>query len=194
MNISTPVMTGNICSGKSLCSDYLAGKGYMMIDGDDIVKEGLKKGGYLYDAYVDILGRGILNEEGDINKKTVRKAIFTDISHKKRIERVAHPFVMENFIRIAGRNFRRRTMLVFPLVFELEMEIVFEHIILIYCRDGTRARRLMLRDNIDADYAGLIMSRQACQDKKVACSNIVIDNSHDREFTYLQLKGLMGMY
>lgn len=193
MRILSPVITGNICSGKSKCGSFLRKYRYRIIDGDDIVRESLNEGEYLYNAYVKILGDKILDSDHNIKKEIVRKLIFTEPELKKSIENIAHPFVFQSFNEKIKENQKQKynTICIFPLLFEIEADISFDYIIFIYCKDHIRKKRLIKRNLMDQDTAKLIMSSQFDQFAKIKYSDFIIDNSYDFDYTEIQLRCLL---
>ncbi len=195
MIMKFPIITGNICSGKSYCGRIISSFGYSVIDADEIVKKGLEKGEYLYSSYVGLLGQGILKQDGILDKKAVRDLIFSSKAVKKQIEDIAHPYVL-NIIAEEYRILRKRCnriICINPLYYEMLDSVYHGPVILVYCRDEVRIKRLMERDQVDSSTALRIIKNQFSQREKVFFSDYIIDNSFDEEFTAEQA-GLLMWY
>ncbi len=190
-----PVITGNICSGKSMCGDLLSELGYYIIDADNIVRKALLRGNYLYDSYIKILGEHILDHDRNIKKSAVSDIIFRDKDLKKKIEEIAHPFVLDEINDEYRRNISNNDKIICinPLYFEMKNPAGAGFIILIYCCNRVRMERLMKRNKVDQRMAEIMMSSQILQDRKVYLSDYIIDNSFDREFTKKQIYDLHGI-
>ena len=71
-------MTGNIGSGKSAVAAMLREAGIPVLDADRISREVTGPGGRAYDAVVETFGRGILRDDGSIDRKRLGEIVFAD--------------------------------------------------------------------------------------------------------------------
>ena len=69
-------ITGGIASGKSTVTSYLKEKGYPVIDADRVVHDLQVPGGALYRVLVDHFGKGILTENGELDRVALGQRIF----------------------------------------------------------------------------------------------------------------------
>ena len=65
-------VTGKIGSGKSTVSKILADMGAAVIDADAIYRSITKKGHEVYDELVDSFGDEILDDNGEIDRKSLQ--------------------------------------------------------------------------------------------------------------------------
>ena len=88
-------MTGNIGSGKSAVAAMLREAGIPVLDADRISREVTAPGGRAYDAVVQAFGRGIVRDDGSIDRKRLGEIVFADPASRERLERITHPAILE---------------------------------------------------------------------------------------------------
>jgi dephospho-CoA kinase len=86
-------LTGNIATGKSVVRSMLAALGAVTIDADDLVHLALDQSGAAYPAVVAAFGRGILREDGEIDRAGLGARVFRDPAQLRRLEGLIHPVV-----------------------------------------------------------------------------------------------------
>lgn len=91
----TAFFIGNIASGKSTATRYLASRGAWRIDLDELAKTLYEPGSPVVRELVDVFGPGVLNEEGGIDTKRLADAAFCDSEHVTLLNGIVHPRVLE---------------------------------------------------------------------------------------------------
>lgn len=71
-------VTGGIGTGKTTFCSFLKEFGIKIIDLDSLCREFLKKGHVCYKNLVNVFGRGILREDGTIDRKKLAKIVFNN--------------------------------------------------------------------------------------------------------------------
>ena len=94
-------ITGGVGAGKSAILDYI-GESYnaRVIFSDNVANDIKKKGYPAYDELIRILGKDILDEEGEIDKKKMAAAIFGDEKLLTAVNNILHPAVNTFIINI----------------------------------------------------------------------------------------------
>ena len=75
-------LTGGIACGKSTVSDILRSFGAAIIDADALAHALAEPGRPLYQAYVAHWGKGILTEEGALDRRRIGAIVFQDDSER----------------------------------------------------------------------------------------------------------------
>jgi dephospho-CoA kinase len=89
-------ITGGIGSGKSLVSKILKDKyGAFIIDTDSITKNQMEVGGLSYQGVVDFFGKGILTEDGSIDRGRLAEIVFKDRDKLLKLNKLTHPNTLE---------------------------------------------------------------------------------------------------
>lgn len=89
-------LMGGVGSGKSTVADILEKKyGAHLIITDDIAKRLYEKGEESYQKIVSYFGTGILNKDGEINRKKLSEIVFADKDKLEKLNSFVHPLVMK---------------------------------------------------------------------------------------------------
>ena len=135
-------ITGGIGSGKSTFAKFISGKGYPVINVDDVSKEILKS-----DKEVKLKVEKEFGKEsyknGEINKKFLAEKIFSNPQNVVKINSIVHPKVIEK-VNILIFEKLKNFNLVFAeaaLIYEAEMEKYFDYVVLISAENKLRLKR-----------------------------------------------------
>ena len=168
-------ISGNIASGKSTVQRIIIEKGYKVLDTDEVSHDILSvKNKNLYEAFknYDVF------ENGEFSRKKVGNLIFSDMIAKQKIESIMHLQITEKIKDFFANNKNEEMVFVgIPLLFEANMEYLFDKIIFIYTNDNIRLERLIKRNNYTIEYAKKRIECQINQDKKVSKSDFLIYNN-----------------
>ena len=88
-------LTGNIATGKSTVLRYLADKGAHIIDADKLSHKAIEPDGPAYLNVVAAFGKGILNDDGTVNRPALGAVVFADPAALQHLEGMIHPAVFE---------------------------------------------------------------------------------------------------
>jgi dephospho-CoA kinase len=183
-------LTGNIGSGKSTVAAMLRDAGIPVLDADRISKEVTAPGGRAYDAVVQAFGKGIVRDDGSIDRKRLGEIVFSDPASRERLERIAHPAILEAMKEeIAGieRKGHRAAVVEATLIHETGRKGLFDAVISVTCDRETAISRLAARDGMSRGQAEARLRAQMDADQKAEASDYVIDNSSSTEETSRQV-------
>ena len=164
-------ITGNIASGKSQAGNILKNMGYKVFDTDDIAHNILDNSLEVIEAFKDY---DIL-ENSKISRKKLGDIVFNNKELKTKLENIIHPLVKQEIDRLFNEYSQDKyVFIIIPLLFEANMQDLFDEIILIYCNDLLRLERLIKRNNLSKEDAQLRIDAQLNQDKKASkCKHII---------------------
>lgn len=171
-------LTGNIASGKSEVQKILVSLGYKVLDTDIVGHELLHNNTEVKNAFAeyDII------ENNEISREKLGKVVFSDEMLLKKLNSIIHPQIknkIEDFFS-ANEN-EEKVFVAIPLLFEANMQDMFDEIIFVYADDDLRLKRLMTRNNFDKDYAQKRIDSQSSQNEKINKSHIIIHNNGSLE-------------
>lgn len=167
-------LVGNIASGKSLVEKFLKELGYSVLDTDVVCHNLLENSNNVRRAFAkyDIF------ENDKISRDKLGKLIFANKELKNKLEDLLYPDLIKEiksfFIQNSDKNL---CFVAIPLLFEAGMENLFDKIVLIYCDDQIRLKRLIARNNYTKEYAKIRMNSQMPQEEKMLKADYVINNS-----------------
>ena len=168
-------ITGNIASGKTTVQKLIEEFGYKMLDTDivgHILLSDCPEVKYEFKDY------DILDNKGEISREKLGKIVFSDEILKQKLENILHPLIRKSITEFFADNREEKIVFVgIPLLFEAEMQDMFDKIILVYTNDKIREKRLIDRNNYTEEYAKLRMNCQNSQDEKKDLVDFVLYNN-----------------
>ena len=170
-------ITGNIASGKSEVQKILQKKGYKVLDTDIVGHNILQTNNDIKSAFSDY---DVFNSDKTISREKLAKLVFSDKKLKGKLESISHPIIRKNITEFFEQNSSERLIFVgIPLVFEANMQDMFDKIILVYTDDEIRKKRLIKRNNYSLEQAQIRMDCQMPQEEKKYLCDYIIQNNSD---------------
>lgn len=168
---------GNIASGKTTVQMILEEQGYKVLDTDEVAKKFLTvKNTKLYNTFKDY----DVFENGEFSRYKVAQLIFSNEDARLKIASIMHPQIAEEIEKFFQANKSDDLLFVgIPLLFEANMQSMFDKIIFVYTDDDIRLKRLLKRNNYTVEHAKARISSQMPQTEKVELSDYVINNNKD---------------
>ena len=184
MSASTPPplrigLTGGVASGKSLVAARFAEHGIEVIDADSIARELAKPGQHAHQEIVSEFGPAILAADGNIDRRRLRRLVFTDPKYRRKLEAILHPLVYQRMDQLARRGSGPYLILMVPLLVETGYIGFCDRVLVIDAPPALQIERLMQRDGIDAAEASAMLAAQADRATRLAAADDRIDNSGD---------------
>ena len=181
---------GNIASGKTTVQKFLEGKGYKVLDTDEVSHELLTiKNKELFETFkhLDVFG-----DNGEFSRYKVGQLIFSNEEYRKKIAEIMHPQIAREIEKFFDENKSEELLFVgIPLLFEANMQGMFDKILFVYTDDDIRLKRLLARNNYTLTHAKARMNSQMTQEKKIQMSDYIINNNGDLEELYKNLFKLL---
>lgn len=168
---------GNIASGKTTVQKILEEQGYKVLDTDEVAKKFLTvKNTKLYNTFKDY----DVFENGEFSRYKVAQLIFSNEDARLKIASIMHPQIAEEIEKFFQANKSDDLLFVgIPLLFEANMQSMFDKIIFVYTDDDIRLKRLLKRNNYTVKHAKARINSQMPQTEKVELSDYVINNNKD---------------
>ncbi|CDE59862.1 dephospho-CoA kinase [Fusobacterium sp. CAG:439] len=168
---------GNIASGKTTVQKILEEQGYKVLDTDEVAKKFLTvKNTKLYNTFKDY----DVFENGEFSRYKVAQLIFSNEDARLKIASIMHPQIAEEIEKFFQANKSDDLLFVgIPLLFEANMQSMFDKIIFVYTDDDIRLKRLLKRNNYTVEHAKARINSQMPQTEKVELSDYVINNNKD---------------
>lgn len=174
-------LTGGIGSGKSTATQYFAALGVPIIDADVINRELiLKKNSDKNDLFPKIVqhfGSQILASDGEIDRKRLRRIIFSDAIERKWLENLLHPLIYAKIAQSLKNLQTRYCIVVAPLLLETHGTALIDRVLLIDVTTNNQMQRTMLRDDLDQTELQRAKITQMTREARLSMADEVIDNN-----------------
>ena len=189
-------LTGGIASGKSTIANYI--KKYRdipILDADQYSKELIKPKSNCYEEVLAYFGPQIVDEyssENEINRALLKEIIFENSIHRTWIQNILHPLIKEKMIKECNLYKNNEIiLLVIPLLFEAKFEDICTEIWLVKCTELEQMQRLVRRDKVSEEEARKILKLQLTFEAKTEFSDVILDNSDNRNRWIDKVKDLI---
>ncbi len=184
-------LTGSIATGKSTVSQLLKEKGAFVIDADAIARQILRPGTRCWQELLEVLDKSFFDEEGNLKRGKLKRAIAQDTSLRNVINSITHPVIIDEmnakWENHVASNPHQVVVFDIPLLFEANLENLFTLVVVVYVPLNIQIGRLMRRDSLTVDEASrLVLMQLSIEDKKQR-AHWVIDNSSSLEDTRYQV-------
>jgi len=187
-------LTGGIASGKTAVSDHFAHLGVPVIDTDRIAREIVEPGQPALQSIADSFGPGILDGDGALDRRKMRKMIFSDPVLKSRLENILHPLISAEVLRQIGRQTGPYCILVIPLFAESSSYTWINRVLVVDVPEEVQIERVMARDKIEREQAEAILRAQTSRQKRLTLADDVLENSGSFSELKKQVEKLHRIY
>jgi len=180
-NLKVIGITGGIASGKSTVVEFLALRGYSIIDADIIARQVVEVGTVGLKQIEKIFGKSVINDDSTLNRRALRNIVFNDEIELVKLNEITHPLIKEEMEkRIQYFKKCDNGKVVFldcPLLFEMELQYLTDEVWLVSTTLKNQIDRIVKRDNVENLEASKIISYQMPLNEKIEKSDIVIENN-----------------
>ncbi len=183
-------LTGGIGCGKSTATAAFARRGFLTTDADRIVREAVLPDPAVLVCAVERWGRGVLGEDGTLNRAAVAEMVFTSESERRWWEGVIHPRVRAIWRGRVESAPEADWVVEVPLLFEAGLEKGFDFIVCVGANASVQLARVTARGMSQAQ-AGLRIASQYPLEKKLKLSHAVLWNDGTPAFLDAQIDRLI---
>lgn len=188
-------ITGGIGSGKSTVSDYLKKKGYTVLDADEISRALTGPNGPALEPILLEFGASVFDESGCLNRKKLADIVFVDNDKLRKLEKITTDCVIEE-IKEQMRHLKEAGFdgILFvdaPLIFEFNLQSLFDETWLVTAGTETRISRVVLRDAISREEVRKRIESQMPESEKEKLADFIINNSLKKDWLIEQVDRLL---
>ncbi len=192
-------ITGGVGAGKSRILNYLEEKYQARILMADQAAHRVKeKGQSCYEPLVRLLGREVLDEQGEIHKGRMAAMIFSEQKLLLQVNEIIHPEVRKYILgQIELERKKGEAKFFFleaALLIEEHYDEICDELWYIYAEDSIRISRLMESRGYSREKALQIMKGQLLEEEFRKGCQFVIDNSGKLETALEQIDRKLGEY
>lgn len=183
-------LTGGAGSGKSTVSEMFRELSAVIVDADEASHAVYAPGSPGFDAVVAEFGDEYVRD-GRIDRARLGELVFHDEDARLRLNAIVHPMVREWMAQRTAEAIERGADVVIhdvPLLFESDLERLYENVICVYVPEPVQVRRLVDGRGISPQRARAIVAAQMPIEMKRERAQHVIDNQGMREATRDQVR------
>jgi len=173
-------VTGSAGTGKSMVCRRFERLGVPVIDLDGLARKAVSPSGTALIKIVKHFGQKVMNPDGTLNRRALRRKVVRDDSDRRILEEILHPEIGHLLkTQVSGMDSDKAPFVVVevPLLFESKMEDAFDAVILVMAGERLQKKRLSKRDAVSEKEAGLLLKTQISDERKIDRSNFVIINT-----------------
>ena len=188
-------LTGGIGAGKSTVTKLFKKLNVPVIDCDQIAHKMTEQNTQLFRSIVKHFGRGILDDNGQINRRKLRSLVFSNQKEKKWIEKLLHPVILATMKENISQIDAPYCLLVIPLLAESMGKFDFiDRICVIDTSEASQIERTIKRDNITKEEIKNILAYQASRTQRLKIADDIIYNEGDLSSLHQQIEELHQKY
>ena len=175
-------ITGGVGAGKSKILEYISSKYNCDIIMADKAAHMLEEPGQkCYDELTALLGNGILNTDGSIDKAKMAEKIFTDKALLAKVNEIVHPAVKEYILQcIQDRKAENKLNFLFieaALLIEAGYAGIVDELWYIHSDADIRRKRLKSSRAYSDEKIDSIIQEQLSEEEFRKNCNVIINNS-----------------
>lgn len=174
-------VTGGIASGKSTIARRLAEHGAVVVDADQVVRDLQRPGEPVLAQMVELLGDGILAEDGSLDRAAVGGIVFSDADMLARLNAIVHPAVKEETQRrfAAARAADPDAVIVYdvPLLAEARGTGEWDLVVVAHAPAEVRIARMVRERGMTEEDAAARIANQVSDAERLALADLVVDTS-----------------
>ncbi|GHU63100.1 dephospho-CoA kinase [Clostridia bacterium] len=186
-------ITGGIGAGKSAVTAYLRGRGFSVIDADEVQREATRPGEIAMLQLAEEIGDDIFLEDGELNRPMLADLMFSEPDVLYVVNLILHGDIrarMEKKIAAC----EGAVFLSVPLLFESGGRWGCEMVWLVTADDEIRLARAMARDGADEEAVRARMAAQMPEEEKRALADVVIENDGTPEELYARIETELNLH
>ena len=186
-------LTGGIGSGKSTVSQFLAELGAVILNADEIGHEAFKPDTEIWHQLVAAFGRQILTPEGNIDRKKLGNAVFSNPKSLSRLNQIMHPR-MYDMVKAQLEEYRRQGKRVVVLEASLLLEVgwtsLVDEVWVTNVSEATVLKRLEGRTGLSKTESLARIRSQLSTAERVRHADVVINTDCDLDELRSRVKEL----
>lgn len=192
-------ITGGVGAGKSALLAYVKERyRCRVILADEVAHLVEEPGQECYNTLVELLGNGLLNPDGTIDKRRMAEKIFADSTVLKQVNAIVHPAVKKYILQEIARSRREEKedflFVEAALLIEGGYGEILDELWYIHAREEVRRSRLKAGRAYSDEKIDRILGEQLSEKEFRRHCRVVIDNSGSLEEAYRQIDKKLEEY
>ena len=173
-------LTGGIGTGKSVVASIFAGRGFAVINTDDLAKDVMATNSEVSKAIRDEFGDAAFIG-GKLNSQFLGSIVFGDnIENLDRLNRIVHPPVIDAMIAQIEELHNSGEKVIFvesALIYSAGIDDGFDYVIAVVADDELRIKRIMESRSMNETEIRKRMSTQTSKEQLISLADFTIENN-----------------
>jgi dephospho-CoA kinase len=170
-------LTGGIASGKSTVAQRFIELGVPVVDADEAARTVVAPGKPGHAQVIRRFGLGVVAENGELDRRALRRLIFSDSELRRDLEAILHPLIRADMEQRAEEVVGPYVVLAIPLLVEGAALDRVNRILVVDVDEAVQLERLMARDSVPIEDARAILKTQASRSARLFAADDVLINS-----------------
>ncbi|SOD42530.1 dephospho-CoA kinase [Nitrosovibrio sp. Nv4] len=188
-------LTGGIGSGKTSAANFFSALGIDIVDTDVIAHELTQPKGAAIDAIRQTFTDQFITADGALNRKEMRRLIFSDSGARRKLETILHPLIRDEASHRAALFSAPYGIIVVPLLLETgQYRELIHRILVVDCDEHDQIARATARTGLDESAVRAIMATQLSREERLRQADDVIVNDADLPHLARQVGVLHAKY
>ena len=181
-------LTGSFGSGKSTVAGIFRSFGARVIDADKIARAYLKPGTPVYRRLIAGFGKGIIKDDGAIDRKRLGEIVFADKRALRKLNKITHPWVIREIKRQLKRQKTGVIVLDAPLFIEAGLRKMADKLLVVRASRENQVKRAVKKTGFSRLEVLRRIKAQIPVSVKIRMADFVIDNDLTLENTRNQVR------
>lgn len=184
-------ITGGIGCGKTTVTNQLATKGIEIIDADLVARKVVEPNSKGLNALVNEFGGQILQQDKTLDRAKLRQIAFESDNAKDTLNNILHPLIRIELLNQLTSAKSQYSVLSAPLLFENNLHTLTKINALVDIPVELQISRTLERDASSSEETiKSIIKAQMPREEKIKLSDIILDNSKDKQYLMEQVDAL----
>lgn len=188
-------ITGPIGCGKSTILGWLAARGVLVIDADQVARQATSPGSPVVAEIAATFGPGVAGADGTLDRSALAAIVFNDPEQLRRLEAITHPAVRTRILAAMHEAEAAGVPIVALEAIRLVdagYPVLLDEVWLVTCDPGVQLERLAIRGLAPADAAARIAAQANLADRAELIATRVIDTSGSMAAAEAALDGALA--
>ncbi|MDX9873380.1 MAG: dephospho-CoA kinase [Spongiibacteraceae bacterium] len=187
-------VTGGIGSGKTAVTHIFAKLGIHVVDADVVAREIVQPGQPALEAIVNHFGPAVLDNNGHLDRSSLRELIFRDPAERRWLEELLHPLIGQEVQRQLQAGGSPYVIYASPLLIEKGQQTLCNRVLVVDLPEELQLERTGRRDQQSREQVQRIMATQASRTERLRHADDILENSGSLERLEQQVRKLHEHY
>lgn len=177
-------LCGGSGAGKGTVCEIFLKYGIPSVDTDAVSRKIMQRGFDCYNEVVEAFGTNILDESGDIMRKSLAAIIYSDPEAKRKLELITHRHIIAYTLERFDEFYKNGCKYVIadaPMLFESGLDKICHKTVGVIADENVRIERIMKRDGITREFAQSRIRAQLSAEELEKRCDMIIRNDSDIE-------------